>query len=501
MASRFRSKRQGWQPEVEAVPDATMAQRFSDPTGRLGTIKAEQTADLIAAAADIALILDQNGTILDLALAEPDLINGGCESWVGQPWIQTVTRESRNKVEEILAEANDKGSSRRREINHPSAHGDDLPVRYQAVRVGEDDRIVAFGSDLRGVSKLQQRLVNTQMAMEREYSRLRQTESCYRLLYQLASEAVLIVDASTLAVADANPAASNLLGIPLPKLIGRRAGHLFDPDDRDAVKGLLTTALAVGKASRIEASLLEGGAPVELSVSLFRQADSAFLLLRVTPRAEEPAVEVTRGNSAFLDVIERLPEGFVVINGEREILSANVAFLDLVQVASAAQLKGRTLDGWFERASVDLNLLLASLREHGSVRRFPTILRGELGSLEQVEITGVSVPSDKTPLFGFIVRRASRTETTEERINGFPVNSPEQVAELIGHMPLKEVVRETTDVIERLCIEAALRMTGDNRASAAQILGLSRQSLYAKMRRFRLGDLVPEVEGPAVSEH
>ena len=56
-------------------------------------------------------------------------------------------------------------------------------------------------------------------------------------------------------------------------------------------------------------------------------------------------------------------------------------------------------------------------------------------------------------------------------------------------MPLKELVRETTDVIERLCIEAALELTGDNRASAAEILGLSRQSLYVKLRRYGLGDL------------
>ncbi len=53
-------------------------------------------------------------------------------------------------------------------------------------------------------------------------------------------------------------------------------------------------------------------------------------------------------------------------------------------------------------------------------------------------------------------------------------------------MSLKELVRETTDIIERLCIEAALEMTKDNRATAAELLGLSRQSLYLKMRRFGL---------------
>ena len=47
-------------------------------------------------------------------------------------------------------------------------------------------------------------------------------------------------------------------------------------------------------------------------------------------------------------------------------------------------------------------------------------------------------------------------------------------------------------MIERLCIEAALSYTSDNRASAAEILGLSRQSLYSKLHRYGLGNLVTE---------
>jgi DNA-binding NtrC family response regulator len=55
-------------------------------------------------------------------------------------------------------------------------------------------------------------------------------------------------------------------------------------------------------------------------------------------------------------------------------------------------------------------------------------------------------------------------------------------------VPLKDIVRETADVIERLCIEAALKLTGDNRASAAEMLGLSRQSLYVKLHRYGMGE-------------
>jgi DNA-binding NtrC family response regulator len=67
--------------------------------------------------------------------------------------------------------------------------------------------------------------------------------------------------------------------------------------------------------------------------------------------------------------------------------------------------------------------------------------------------------------------------------------SVEQLTDLVGRVPLKGIVRETSDIIERLCIEAALELTQDNRASAAEMLGLSRQSLYVKLRRYGLGNL------------
>ena len=57
---------------------------------------------------------------------------------------------------------------------------------------------------------------------------------------------------------------------------------------------------------------------------------------------------------------------------------------------------------------------------------------------------------------------------------------------------MKDIVGETTDLIEQLCIEAALELTRNNRAAAAEMLGLSRQSLYVKLRRYGLGE--PAVE-------
>jgi DNA-binding NtrC family response regulator len=66
--------------------------------------------------------------------------------------------------------------------------------------------------------------------------------------------------------------------------------------------------------------------------------------------------------------------------------------------------------------------------------------------------------------------------------------SVDHLTNLVGRMPLKDIVRDSTTLIERLCIEAALKLTDDNRASAAEILGLSRQGLYSKLKRFGIED-------------
>jgi DNA-binding NtrC family response regulator len=65
--------------------------------------------------------------------------------------------------------------------------------------------------------------------------------------------------------------------------------------------------------------------------------------------------------------------------------------------------------------------------------------------------------------------------------------SVEQLTELVGRVPLKELVREATDMIERLSIQAALELTDDSRSSAAELLGLSRQGFYSKLRRHGVG--------------
>jgi transcriptional regulator PpsR len=198
--------------------------------------------------------------------------------------------------------------------------------------------------------------------------------------------------------------------------------------------------------------------------------------------------------SKLLKVVENAPDGIVVTNDEGDIITANAAFLEMAQVATEEQARGQPLERWLGRPGVDLSVLLSNLRQRGSIRLFATTLQGDYGTSTDVEISAVSVMNGGKPCFGFAIRNIGH-RLTEQRAGRALPRSIEHVTELIGRVALKDLVREATDVIERLCIEAALELTGDNRASAAEILGLSRQSLYVKLRRYGLGDLAPEGSG------
>ena len=166
----------------------------------------------------------------------------------------------------------------------------------------------------------------------------------------------------------------------------------------------------------------------------------------------------------------------------------NASFLDMAGLPSTAQARGQMINRWLGRASVDANVLFANLREHGSVRDFATVMQGEYGTAEDVEISGAAVGSGETLCYGLIIHSLARRRMVRPAL-GDPARTADQLAELVGRMPLKDLVRETTEITERLCIATSLKLTGDNRAAAAQMLGLSRQSLYDKLRRYDMGDL------------
>ncbi len=467
-----------------------VVKQFSGPKEWLKNIDSETAGRLITVASDVALVVADSraGVIKDVSFGSDEIPPELADKWVGKPWAETVTQESRPKVEALLRDSGAKGAPRWRMVNHKSQTGADLPVLYAAVKVNSQGRVVAFGRSMQPMATLQQQLVNTQQSMEREYLKLRQAEARHRLLFQVASEAVLIIDAANRKVLEANPAAGRLLGEGSRRLVGRAFPEGFDEAGMEALQALLVAVRATGRTDDVAVKSADGTREFVASASLFREERSSFFLIRLAPLNADRSSAPTQ-HSKVLEIVSSAPEGFVVTDLNGRILFANRAFLDLVQLATEEQARNETLERWLGRPGVDFNLLTAQLREHGSLRLFATQVRGEYGSSSDVEICAVSVVDGEEPCFGFTIRDVGQRVTFDRQVNRDKPRSVAQLTELVGRVPLKDLVRESTDMIERLCIEAALEITGDNRASAAEILGLSRQSLYAKLRRYGLGEL------------
>nr|WP_232628957.1 transcriptional regulator PpsR [Methylobacterium sp. Leaf118] len=462
------------------------------PSGTLhqaaGLLDGEAAGLLVAAASDISLIIDGDGVIRDAASSRADLDDEGIAAWRGRAWIDTVTVESRPKIDALLRDAAAGTMTRWRQVNHPSPNGPDLPIRYSGLRPNKDGPIIVVGQDLRAVAGLQRRLAEAQQALERDYDLLRAAETRYKLLFQLSGEAVLVADAGTRRITEINPAAIRLLGRPQKRVVGLDVADLFEPAGLRELHGLFAGLRSTGQASDLVARLAGGRGEARLSASLFRGDGATSVLLRLSPLATGPA-EPAGVPGGALAVIERMPEGFVVTDTARRVLIANAAFLDLVQLATEEQVRGQPLDRWLGREETEALALFATLREHGAVRHHATVLRGAYGSIADVEVAAVSVPSADQPCLGFTLRSVPRRVAPTHAGGHDLPRSVEQMTELVGRVSMKALVRETTDLIEKLCIEAALRITRDNRASAAEMLGLSRQGLYAKMRRYGIGDL------------
>ena len=473
---------------------------FKAPRKALDGLAAETVAGLVTAAADIVLVLDRRGIIRDMAFGSEELAADLAGDWIGQPMGDVVSVDSQPKIALLLGEVDSPAPPpRARHANHPLPGGGTVAISWSLRRLGDSNQMLALGRDLRVLAGMQQRLIEAEQSLERDYSRLRLAEARYRLLLQSSAEPIVVVDLGTQKVVEANPMAARLLGEDARQIVGKPFAEQLDAVSGRALPEWFAALRAAGRAEPLRARLAHERRECRLPALIFRQENSSHALLRI--EAVGPAGATQRppnghadgqvsagvsGRSRITEMFVCLPDAMVVTDADGRILELNRAYIDIAQLATEEQALGESLERWLGRSGVDLGVLLANLRESGELRQFATRLRGDLGGSAEVEISATRLGAPEDPAFGFALRRRRAAEGRSPRAL---TRSVEQLTELVGRVSLKELVRETTDVIERLCIEAALELTRDNRASAAEMLGLSRQSLYVKLRRYGLGDL------------
>ena len=461
---------------------------FADPGRSFANLEAALVANLVTASTDIAMLIDGSGTITDVALSDEALLGPVQKSWIGSRFIDVVTVESRRKVEKLLAESKGIEIGSRREVNHPIPGNDDLPISYSVLTLSPDGQRLALGRDLRAIALLQQKLVETQLSMESDYARLRNAEAQYRVLFDTANEAIVIVDAANRKVLEANTVARRTIEPDGRRILGAELENLFAARSRRDLEELIAATRASGESESADLVLSGGDKSIPVIANFYRQQGATRISLRFGRTAQG---RLDPGSHDLIAKAGReLPDAIVVTNADLEVVAANESFLDLAEIATSGQATGRSFGEMIGRRGVEMGLVKTAVDTNGTVRNFSTVMSTAFGASVDIELSGTAMNEGGTRFYGFSLRRVSRSQPTSSAAE--PLRSANDMTGLVGRVPLRDIVRETVDIIEQLCIEAALDLTRNNRASASEMLGLSRQSLYSKLRRYNIGDLTAE---------
>lgn len=442
---------------------------------------------VVQASADLALFVDRHGRIQDLYQA-PDLSSEDLSVFIGRIWEETVRPDTRSKVALLYEESRKNSVSRTRQVNQELPSGGEIPVGFTAVGLEEDAGFVLLGRNLQSLSELQRRLVEAQQALERDYWRLRQMETRYRMLFQRSTEGLLVLDAGSRRILDSNRAAGQAFGIPPQKLTGRVFPDEMNltPTQVQDVRRHLEGVRDQGRASTVQLDLSSSG--WKLEASAIREEREGILLVHVREideRSRDPKAP-PRTTPSAAHLLEYAPDPFILMDQDARILLSNQAFRNLIQVNSNDEIRGQVLGRWLGRPGADMTVLMTNLEKFGEVRLFPTTLQSNYDMESEVEISATPVTDSDPPTIGVTFRNVSRRIWSEAG-SGPPRDlsrAVEQLTYQVGKVSLKQLVQDTVAVVEAHFIESALKLTDGNRTAAAEILGVSRQSLYTKLRRY-----------------
>jgi len=430
----------------------------------------ELAQTFVSLSGDIALVIDRDGVIRTVAQGGEAPLVPAVHDWVGRSWADTVTGETRNKVNLLLKEAGDTGYARKREINQLSGVGTSVGVAYTAVRLGAEGPVLVVGQDLRSISAIQKRFLDTQQEMERGYWRARQAEARYRLLYQVATDAVMVVDAPHLQILEANQATSDLFELNLDQIVGRLVTFGFENHSRGAVAELLGTALSSGQPAEIRARLAGKITGTSVLATPFRTDDAVRLLVRV--RTIDMPGSSADLNATLARLVDSTSEGVVVTDPVGRILVANPSFLRLIAMASEVDVKGRPLTDWVGVSDPQLATLLQQVRSHGIARRVGSRLLSSDANVREVDISAAMLTEGDQEYIGFTIHStlapSVQARTPAEQL----VAAIEALTATMGTTPLPALLEDSAALVRAHFARIALARCGNDPALAAGLLGV-----------------------------
>lgn len=465
-----------------------MTKIYNLDSEKLNALDINLAAELLAYSVDLVLIINQSG-VIEKCIDGSKPVSSNTSSLIGKKWLDTVAIDSQPKVNALLRTSEDQDEQKWRQVNQEIDGSASIPIQYSTIFFSKQNQLVAIGKDLSGISSLQQKLVESQQEIERDYANLHAIQNRYLQLFNSIDQAYLIVDSQTLKIIEVNKSAGFLVG-DLKKVQGKLFVNLFPAKDHEAIQSYLLESKSGILQSSIQTTLENLKENVEISSMILREGNQNVCLVSIKPKSQAAQLGTANEQAIlFSQALEDFQDGFIVCSTNGVILTSNNTFVSMSQSTQRDTILGKSFEIWLGRASIDLKIILGTVREYGSIKDYASTITADDGSSPlDVRISAVSFSSGKLSLVAIGIHPISKASNQPADKPDSLGKNAKELTQLVGKVPLKQIVTETTDIIEKLCILAALDLTMTNRASAAELLGLSRQGLYIKMRRFGIVD-------------
>jgi transcriptional regulator PpsR len=464
------------------------------PDKLFAELSGKELSQIARASADISFVLDDLGSIQSIYSDNKNLSKQISEDLIGKKWLEVVEPDSRTKVQRLLDDASPDTITKFRQINMiGNERNVALPMMCASIKTSSNQKIIVIGRDITEVSRLQQNLVSAQKEISQNYLQISQLEERFRSIFEIGTESIVIVQADDeYPIVEMNRNAIKQLLLAKNNCIGKSLLSLIPAKEIIKVINFLKGVQDTDEPSILK-TLLSNGEATQISATSFINSGIPYLLLNLKPLDLARVSSLIDADSLTVEAIENNPYGFVVCTPEGLILKANKAFNKLSSTKGEQDLIGTNIRNYLGPETADFDLMMQSLQGKASSQSCVSSITNATSSIKLVDISAVSVAQPRACI-GMIFRQVDSRQNKGARIDKKLVRSSQELSMLVGKVPLKDILAETTDLIEQLCIKAALNLTQDNRVSASEILGLSRQSLYIKLRKYGLVDSSKDID-------
>jgi transcriptional regulator PpsR len=307
----------------------------------------------------------------------------------------------------------------------------------------------------------------------------------YRVLMETTQDAVVLFSMNNGRIVDLNAAAAAILGGSRVELVGAAIAQEFEGRRRGEFLESLTNIASADAISPVELVARRSQRRLRVIPKLFRAAGERLMLCRLETQ-EQATLALNESHENLERLFHEGVDAIAFLDQDGVITLVNDAFLKLTESNHLANVRGRSMADFLARGAVDLRVILDNAKRSRQLRLYSTKIVNEFNGQVSVEVSATYFSDRPRPGYAMVLRDSSWAELVRRPGLSGGEDGMRGVMELVGSSTLKDIVAETTDVVEKMCIQTAVDLTRNNRLAAAEMLGLSRQSLYVKLRKFGL---------------